>query len=256
VALVFASLDDDVGTILNRMAAIEAFKAFEPEPGETGEQYRRARAAAIQINHLRRRIDDPRTRAAKDAAVSRITELVESGRLQLGDISNIQTHQDVESMIRRAASNGMSPLVVVDAVFNLSVGAEDLPTREANIQRANYVKALATRFDVPVLATAEIRKAPPGRERSADNPPRLDDIMESGKFAYNADCVAMLYPRDPDTFQGNETAELVFDIQKNKWAGYKGRLILDFRKLAGVIEPAASMEARNERPARSAATVY
>jgi replicative DNA helicase len=236
-SVVFASLDDPFGTIVDRMTSVIAWHAFERDPRDTREEYQRARAAAIQINRFKRRIDDPRIRAARDAAREKLLLWARAGRFQLADISKVYSHAQLETMIRAAARRNGPTVLVIDALYNLDVGFSGDKTRELNIARANFLKDLSTRHSMPVLVTAELRKAPPGKERNAQNPPRLDALMETSKYSYNSDVVCMVYPKDPEAFASNDTAELVLHVQKNKHSGFKGRLLFDFRKLSGVLEP-------------------
>jgi hypothetical protein len=59
--------------------------------------------------------------------------------------------------------------------------------------------------------------------------------METGKFAYNANVIWLLYPSDPDSInQPYQTLEL--EYAKNKLSYFKGIQALDFIRSTGVIK--------------------
>jgi hypothetical protein len=226
--------DDSINTRLDRNVAILTWNAF-PRKNDTEDEFRRDRIRAVSINSLRRQIDDERTREAKQTAIDKLVDWTRSGRLVLHDIAEVHRHTQVENEVRRLRRSG-PVLVLIDALYNLDIGDHGT-MRENTIARANLLKAISTKYDCPVIATAEVRKGT-GRDangRDADNPPHVDDLMESGKVAYNADLAIMVYPRDKHRYRTGWTGELLLDFQKNKLSAFKGRLACEAVKAAGVI---------------------
>ena len=76
--------------------------------------------------------------------------------------------------------------VFIDGMYNIDTGSSGV--REASIERANKIKAMSDKFRIPIICTAEVRKKPQNNK----TPTKIDDIMESGKFAYNANLVWIL----------------------------------------------------------------
>jgi hypothetical protein len=63
----------------------------------------------------------------------------------------------------------------------------------------------------------------------------MHDLMETGKFAYNANVIWLLYLSDPDTInQPYQILEL--EYAKNKLSDFKGIQNLDFTRSTGTIK--------------------
>lgn len=201
----FVSLDDPAETIINRLTALLMYITAAKKEN-----------SGIQLNRIKKRIDNPVVSELKNKAVDELISLAEHERFKVMDIAQIQTGNGLACTV-----TGLKPdIVMVDALYNLEIEAGVIG-REEHILRANLLKKIATDNKLPVFTTAEIRKQTgtgKTKFRDSKNPPTLDDIMETVKFAYNADLVAMLYPKT-----WNETP-LIFDIQKNKLAGFKGKI--------------------------------
>ena len=98
---------------------------------------------------------------------------------------------------------------------------------------ADQLSRIATKFDCPIICTAEFRKLNGNRR------PRLDDIRESVKIVYEAKVIILCYnevglrgqqaqifwnkPESPDK-------QPVFEahIGKNKFGSFKGRVFFEF----------------------------
>jgi len=204
----------------------------------------RSRNSMVQVNALKKRITDQRTKKAFSIASGTLLNWAESGRLDIRDIEDANTAGKVENIIRATCERFPNVLVVIDALFNLDI--EDQTAggiREANIARANLLKQLADVYKVPIFTTAEIRKADSKTgPRDMRNPPRMGDIMESGKFAYNANVVFMLYPFNHEAFtdNGNNSPSLVIEVVKNKLSSWKGQRYFDFYKSSQYLSPTDS----------------
>jgi len=123
-----------------------------------------------------------------------------------------------------------NPCLVIDGMHNIYMGDNySQGIREMNIDRANELKRFADIYSIPVLCTAEAIKnigkstvKGKGEKRQVENDISLSDIMESGKYAYNASVVWTLNPTD-------ETGEILkLHFAKNKRSGFKGEIYLSF----------------------------
>ncbi len=158
--------------------------------------------------------------------------LAEQGRLEVKDIAEVNHIDTLELIIRERAEENL--FVVIDGLYNLDVGKSYGGIREENIDRANKIKALVDTYRIPIITTGEIRKR--GANEKADRTPTVDDLMETGKFAYNANLVWMLYPKNYEDFKTNDAPTLVLEFVKNKLSYFRGMLYLTFTKAQGRIE--------------------
>jgi replicative DNA helicase len=91
---------------------------------------------------------------------------------------------------------------------------------------SSHLKAMAKELNVPVIAIAQLNRAPEGRE---DRKPMLSDLRESGSIEQDADAVMLIYREDyydPNT-EKKGTAEVI--LAKNR-TGPTGSVDLAFLK--------------------------
>ncbi len=242
----FVTLDDPKSVVVDRFTSILAYLAFRQEKWEDPDAFARARAE-LNINRLRKTLDFwPRMKAAKEEAASKLATWAKTGRLDIRDITELSTGEALERHIRDMAKGGQKPFVVIDALFNLDIGEGANNLREENIERAQFLKKLSDDLTIPIWTTAEIRKRngmekTKHRDYESKGAPTVDDIMESSKYAYNANAVFMLYPEKWEDFTSPENISpyLVIDIQKNKLSDFKHPIFATFTKRAAfmAIEP-------------------
>ncbi len=125
-------------------------------------------------------------------------------------------------------------VVIIDGLYNLEVsnGSRE-GIRQENIERAQKVKRLVDIYDIPVFTTGEFRKKQKGE--SENKRPTIDDLMETGKFAYNANCVLLLYPEDQKS-KNDAEVNLILEFAKNKISEFKGKQELTFERAKGKIK--------------------
>jgi replicative DNA helicase len=108
---------------------------------------------------------------------------------------------------------------------------------------AQRVSDMATRYDIPLITTAEFKKLNGFRR------PGLDDIRESVKIKYEAKAILLCYSEvgvkgeSAAVYferQGVPTKQPVFEVsfKKNKMSGFKGRLFYEFYPEMALFEPA------------------
>ncbi|TVL97419.1 MAG: hypothetical protein CV087_22330 [Candidatus Brocadia sp. WS118] len=167
-----------------------------------------------------------------DSAYEKLIEWSNQKRLDILDISEVMEFDTVESIIRERS--GEKLVVFMDGLFNLDVGGnENGGIREENIDRANKLKQIVDIYDIPVITTGEIRKAQSSKKKRV---PTKDDLMETGKFAYNANLVWVLYPDDAEKFRMEDEPVIVLSYEKNKISGFKGHQKLTFMRKQGRFE--------------------
>jgi hypothetical protein len=161
-------------------------------------------------------------------AYSVLGNFAADGRLDIKDLAEVSTMDTLEQIVRQAASEG-EIVVAIDGLYNLEVGGNHGSLREENIARANRVKALVDTYGIPVIVTGELRKKT--TTQGSDSKPSIHDLMESSKYAYNANLVWLLYPGT-----GPNEGRLMLDYEKNKLSGFKGKQKLIFHTTKGLIE--------------------
>jgi len=214
VQAVYVSLDDPRDTIVNRLLA---------------------QLSGLTINTVRRKVgggDADKLAKAYDA----LTAYAEAGRLDVRDIADVDTADALEAYIRGRIFDPDRPnlIVFLDALYNLETGTDAATIREANIERANWLKRLVGTYRVPVLTTGELRKDTAAK-KGKPQPPSLSDLMETGKYSYAADLVVLLYPEDDDRFRDDPEPVLVLDYAKNKLSDYRGKRSARFDKARSIV---------------------
>jgi replicative DNA helicase len=188
---IYFSLDDNKDVILNRVLSIK-----------TG----------IPLNQVQRPQKNDKHIRMLDDGYTYLFKLAEDKRLSVRDSTEISDVADLELEIKRRMNRPL--FVVIDGLYNLDVGGTGADMRKENIERANKLKTLADVYRIPVICTGELRK----KERSAgaDRAPSIDDLMETGKFAYNANLVLLIYPETWEDYNTNDEPILNLKYAKNK----------------------------------------
>ena len=163
-------------------------------------------------------------------------KMIGNRRLILKDIEKVQHIKQLEAEIKNIADKS-NLVVFVDGLYNLEVGERFKSIREENIERARKVKYLVDAFRIPIFATGELRKKT--QEQSKDKAPTMHDIMESSKYAYNANIVWMLYGKSDEL--KSSIPELTLEYAKNKLSAYKGEQKLFFTRSIGKMEESTSL---------------
>ena len=221
----YFSLDDGKDIIINRLLAIETgiFLNQVQKPKEHNNQ------AKIQ--------------AAYDTLGAYATE----DRLVLLDIGDIESIDEIEREITQRLHTDSNVFVMIDGLHNLDAGGENQwDTRRMNEERANQLKAMVDTHRIPVIATAELRKRNKAEKRN--DPPTLDDVKETGKYAYNANLVWLLYPEDMDAYNTTEEPTMKLQYAKNKLSHFRGTQDMTFSRAKSRITEREKAEETKEKP--------
>lgn len=218
ITVMYFSLDDNVDTIINRLLSTK-----------TG----------VDINDVQREQVGEENPTKLREAYDYYVGLAKKRKMFIRDISDIRHVDNLEADIREKA--GSKLVVFIDDIHNLNTGSGYNGLREENIDRANKIKNLAILHKIPIICTAELRKKAPGE--SVSRKPNENDLMESGKFAYNAQVVWILYPKGKDEeFKKESEPTLILDYAKNKFSAFNGFQELVFTKAQGKIKELGQSE--------------
>jgi len=192
---VYFSLDDNENVIINRLLAIEC-------------------GGALKINDLQRRIANPTDAGKLSAAYDKLANLADAGRFNIMDFAQIQTIEGVESVIRSYMRDGIKLFVVIDGLQNIETGKEYGGLREKNVDLAANMKRLVDVYQIPILTSVEIRKR---KSTDVAEMPTIDDIMESGKYGYNANHIWIGHPdKDFQNFSDREKPSYLLTVKSVK----------------------------------------
>jgi len=208
--VIFVALDDPMSTIWTRMMGI---------------------LSEIHLNEVKKKQTSGNK---KETAHEKIQSWINEGRLDILDISQVNHIDQLEGTIRGAPQDGL--IVFVDALYNLDVSSPFSGIRELNIERANQVKAMSDSLGIPLIVSGEVRKRGTNEQRK---PLTVDDLMETGKLAYNANLVLLLEQVIKDNTPVENTdgsLHLTLNFAKNKLSHWKKKLNLKFDTRTSIME--------------------
>jgi len=222
---IFFSLDDDEDIVYNRFFAIAG------EGGLFLNDYLRP----MKILDQEYSFYDADSRFVRktgaeifNKAMTKINEFADD-RFSIFDIAKTPSIKEVKHHIIRTmkAKKDKKLFIMIDGLANLDFdGASAKKIREANIQRANLIKAMASTFKIPIFCTVELRKE---ENNGAYREPSMHSINETGKFAYNANFVGLLCFNDTKDIQTNEIV-VKLKYAKNKLSSYRGNQFIKFKR--------------------------
>lgn len=198
----------------------------------------------LGINDTHKQQTDPVKKLALERGRKEILALARSGRLIVKDTSEVCTIDELKTVIQGIPDK--SKLVVfIDGLYNLEVGDKFKGgIREENIERARQVKLLVDHYGIPILTTGELRKKT--KDERKDKVPTVHDLMETGKFAYNANVVWLLYGKTEDLKSDEPT--LTLEYVKNKLSDYKGIQFLTFKRATGTMSEVSIIQVAHQPP--------
>ena len=208
----YFSLDDSKDVIINRLLGI---------------------ISNIDLNQVQRKQNNLTDQQILKNAYDKLITFAQNRRIHIKDLSEVTHINHLEVVIREIANENL--FVGIDGLFNLEVDRNGGGIREENIERANKLKTLVDTYQIPIICTGELRKKT--KDESKNKRPSVSDIMETGKFGYNANIIWLLSPDDFDATKINfNTDNLKLDYAKNKLSHFKGYQDMIFRKNKGIVE--------------------
>lgn len=219
ITAMYFSLDDNIDTIVNRLLSI---------------------MTGIDINKVQKQQANPEAQDRLRKKYKKLKALADAGRLIIKDREEVSCINDLQAEMRERA--GSKLVVFIDDVHNLNTGSDYDGLREENIDRANKIKDLAILYKAPIVCTAELRKK--GTGDAVDRRPNINDFMETGKFAYNANVAWLLYPptKNSGAFDEEPKPTLILDYVKNKFSDFTRTQNLVFIKAQGKIKELGESE--------------
>ena len=211
VRVLYFSLDDSWSVITNRFLGI---------------------LTGLELNKVQRMQGCESDAIKVKNAYQELARLADDGRLYIKDLSDVTNFNQAEAVVRELYEQG-NLAVFIDGLYNLEVEGNGGGIRETNIERANKLKLLVDTYRIPLICTAELRKKT--KEEGKDKPPTVSDLMETGKFGYNANVVWLLYPENFSESKGADQFMIKLDYAKNKLSHYKDYQTLIFEKKKGII---------------------
>jgi hypothetical protein len=185
----------------------------------------------LSINDTHKQQTDPVKANVLMDGRKNLIDLARSGRLIVKDTSEIYKAEQLVAEIK-GYQDKSNLVVFIDGLYNLEVGDKFRGgIREENIERARQVKQLVDTYRIPILTTGELRKKT--KEDGKDKAPTVHDLMETGKFAYNANVVWLLYGKAEDL--KSDEPVLTLEYVKNKLSDYKGIQYLTFKRATGTM---------------------
>jgi hypothetical protein len=228
----FFSLDDTKNTILNRFISIIS----------NGELFINQVAKPNSL-----KLFNGRETAYKKAVE---TVLKMADKFSLFDSEDIQDIADISQYISEAKFKHPDKKIVVfiDSLFNLELSDDDQnhENRKQHILRAQQLKQISKIEKLPLVCTVELRKESTTKDTAGQKkvtPPTTSDIMESGKYAYNADLVFLLwYDKEQleDLINSDrhfyKPVQVTLNYAKNKLSEYRGQHIINFKQVCSLME--------------------
>jgi replicative DNA helicase len=101
------------------------------------------------------------------------------------------------------------------------------------------MKEITKTYNIPLFTTAELRKKQSNEDKNKKR--SLHDIMETGKYAYNADVVWMLSPEDYEKYDQESEPTIILKFEKNKLASFRGSMELKFKRAISTFEELQSV---------------
>jgi hypothetical protein len=156
---------------------------------------------------------NPEKEAVRHTAHQVFTKFINSGKLSIYDSNSCRNFQHIAKEIEQRKDEKL--LVIIDGVLLIDVPGKQYKTEfDKNEYRANELKRMAVKYDIPLLTSHEIIKQKD--QKGYD----LSSLKGSGRFGYNANFVCLLIPDEKDKNLVN------CDIVKNKICATKKRFMM------------------------------
>lgn len=168
------------------------------------------------------------------------------------DVEEIEATIKSHMLALKEAGENKRIVVFIDNFHDLSTNAREAQGSDKNKYDylASYVSDMATRFDIPIVCSAEFKKLNGFRR------PSIDDLRESVKIKYEAKSVMLCYNEvslkgEAASVYFEKTSEAtkqpVFEVKfaKNKFSKFKGRVFFEgYPEMAYFIEADAEATKR------------
>lgn len=176
VFVLFFSVDDTISQLVPRILALKTDMAIN----------------AMSNPKFKIKFNNDLTEQEKERMLIERAECIEglkglAERFAIKEESEAKYVEDIEKYIKiyKKLAGTKQLVVFIDNLHRMG-SRQRLETRQLYMHISDTLKLWKTKYDVPILATAELRKINEGR-------PTLADIKETNDFIYDADLVGLLY---------------------------------------------------------------
>lgn len=184
------------------------------------------------------------------AARDKVRHWISHGRLKIQDASGGNDISTLEALITYKARQER-PFIVFFDNFHKTSGASDRQRLESTAER---VKNLTQKFNVPIVANAELRKRE-ASQTEAPRPPSEDDLKETGKLHYDADYIILIdspltrMPYRPEVINAKDGKPFrsYRDIQFGCWQAVNSNVDLPVLHLLRVKNKVFNMSGASEK---------
>lgn len=204
----------------------------------------------FHINDVRKKCPDPNNQNTLEAKREFLIQLAEKGRLAIYDQADVWRVDQIEELLK-SLGDTKNLVLFIDGLYNLEVDSSNQGIRVENIERAKSIKAIVDKYLIPVVSTGELRKK--GQNEKIDKESTYHDIMETGKFVYNANVVWLLSIKNRDINIEEPIINLRF--AKNKLSDFRGAQELRFKRATGTMEEFNLFTSMTTTPSAAASTV-
>jgi replicative DNA helicase len=217
------SIDDNINQIIPRMAALKSEIEINTIGNPKFKIEKNEDLTDTEINTLLRK---------REGTINKLKEL--SSRFAIKQQSDVKNIEEMEKYIKiyRTIAADKQLIVMVDNLHRIKVRKKLNSVREQFMYISSVLKDWKDNYQVPVIATAELKKF--GEIRK----PRGDDIKEAKELQYDADMTALLYTDfyneigkvklEHSDGQGYFKPVIEFRVIKNKTSSFKGNLYYKF----------------------------
>lgn len=195
---------------------------------------RMSSAARVSLNRLHTQHPEQRTEAW--AALARTAPRIQDGRLRIS--TQARRVDEMAAMLRREQARHPLALVVVDYLQLVEAQQRHRARHEAVAEVSASLKRMAVDLDVPVIAVAQLNRAPEARK---DKTPCMADLADSDALGRDCDWAVLIH-RDPPPLKGQDPrstrnlADLILDANRDGWTGVVrvrfNRIAVQFENLA------------------------
>jgi len=225
---IYYSLDDSMMEIIPRIIAMD-----QRIPIAAAAKPRRYQDAIEELTQQSIQYQDWLEK--RDLGLQRLKDM--SRRFKIEDSNRIRSREDIEkhmemvlSFIRTEINSEMNIVVAIDSINDIRFENKFFKSStEKHNEVAKVVKDWATGFNIPIFASSHLRKL------NANRRPNIDDLKESGEYAYEASLVwmvhndlskngygAKIYYVDEDDPYDERKPIIEINWAKNKKSSYKG----------------------------------
>jgi len=154
--------------------------------------------------------------------------------LKIFDMETIQSFHQFEDMLKHKINKHKNKKLVVtlDGMLNLDVSKNSIggDVNSEHTLRANLLKQIADVYNVPLIATTELRKN--NTQSTKFQEPTKDQILYTSKYNYNAKAILLISHNDEFGLEENLVANKLI-IAKNKFTEKKAPLYYRFFRKQG-----------------------